>query len=187
MYTSLRKLVQSNKIDIKTFELLAGHITPVTLSKGTFLIRQGQRCDHIYIIENGFARIFSVINEKETTILFAKENEIITSTYSLFTDSPSNENIEILEDSLLLKIHYGEFSDLCKQHAELFVLYRLLMEKYYLSLEERTLSLQFDSALERYQKLLTQFPYILQRAPLGQIASFLGMSPVTLSRMRAKI
>lgn len=187
MYTSLRNLVQSNKIDIKTFELLTRHITPLTLSKGSFLIRQGQRCDHIYIIEKGFSRIFSVINDKETTVLFAKENEIITSTYSLFTNSPSNENIEILEDSLLLKIHYREFSDLCKQHAELFILYRLLMEKYYLSLEERTLSLQFDSALERYQKLLTQFPYILQRASLGQIASFLGMSPVTLSRMRAKL
>jgi hypothetical protein len=61
------------------------------------------------------------------------------------------------------------------------------MEKYFLLLEERTLSLQFDSALDRYRKLLSEHPFILQRASLGSVASFLGMSPVTLSRMRAKI
>jgi len=61
------------------------------------------------------------------------------------------------------------------------------MERYYLLLEERTLSLQFDSALDRYRKLVAQHPFILQRASLTSIASFLGMSPVTLSRMRAQM
>src|SRR5690606_38610818 len=108
MYASLQNLVQCNIIGAKTYELLAAYITPVTLAKGTLLIKQGQRCEHIYIIEKGFARIFSVIKNKETTILFAKENEVITSTYSLFTNSASNENIEILEDSVLLRIDYKD-------------------------------------------------------------------------------
>jgi CRP-like cAMP-binding protein len=127
------------------------------------------------------------INGKEITTLFARENDIITSTYALFTQNNSNENVEILENSVLLKINYEEFFNLCKEHHDLLKLYRAIMEKYFLLLEERTLSLQFDSALDRYRKLLSEHPFILQRASLGSVASFLGMSPVTLSRMRAKI
>ncbi|NML36779.1 Crp/Fnr family transcriptional regulator [Chitinophaga sp. G-6-1-13] len=168
-------------------ELLNKHIAFMDTPKGTFLIKQGQRCDHFYIIEKGFARIFSVIDDKEITTLFARENDIITSTYALFTQTGSDENVEVLEDSVLLKINYSTFINLCKDHPDLFNLYRLLMEKHYLALEERTLSLQFDNALERYRKLVSRHPFILQRASLSSIASFLGMSPVTLSRMRAQI
>jgi CRP-like cAMP-binding protein len=168
-------------------EQLNNHVTIINAPKGSFLIKQGQRCDNLYIIEKGFARIFSVIGDKEITTLFARENDIITSTYSLFTKNGSNENVEVLEDSILLEINYETFVNGCKEHQNLFDLYRSLMEKYYLLLEERTLSLQFDSALERYRKLVSQHPFILQRASLASIASFLGMSPVTLSRMRAQL
>ncbi|QNL48090.1 Crp/Fnr family transcriptional regulator [Olivibacter sp. SDN3] len=162
-------------------------VVTLNVAQGSTLIRKGQRCNHFYIIQKGFARIFSVIDDKQITTLFARENDIITSTYALFTQTSSNESVEILEDSVLLKINYEEFLNLCKENPILLKLYRFLMEKYYLALEERTLSLQFDSALERYRKLLSRHPFILQRASLGAIASYLGMSPVTLSRMRAQI
>lgn len=187
MYASLQYLVQVANLSSGVVEELNNCIDIICLSKGSFLIKQEQRCEHIYIIEDGFARIFSTIKDKEITTLFAKENDIITSTYSLFTKNRSNESIQLLEDSVLIKINYDQLIDLCKQYPELFTLYRIVMEKYYLLLEERTLSLQFDTALERYQKLLSQFPFLLQRASLGQIASYLGMSPITLSRMRRKI
>jgi CRP-like cAMP-binding protein len=186
-YTALQKIIEMANLPPKVVEHLHNYVAMMHLSKDSILIRQGQRCNHFYIIEKGFARIFSEIDGKEITTLFAKENDIITSTYALFTQNSSYENIQLLEDSVLLKINYNEFVHLCKEHHELFHLYRVLMEKYFLSLEERTLSLQFDSALERYRKLLSLHPFILQRASLGQIASFLGMSPVTLSRMRSKI
>ena len=168
-------------------EHLNKHVAILEAPKGSFLIKQGQHIDHFYMIETGFARIFSVIDEKEITTLFARENDIITSTYALFTQTYSNENVEILEDSVLLQIRYSTFVDLCRKHPNLFDLYRFLMEKYYLALEERTLSLQFDNALERYRKLVSLHPFILQRASLASIASYLGMSPVTLSRMRAQV
>lgn len=187
MYVSLQNLIRAAHLTPDVVELLNPYITIKHLSKGSFLLKQGQGCNHIYIIENGFARIFSTIHHKEVTTLFARENDIITSTYALFTQNLSHENIEILEDSLLLKINYNELVNLCKAQPEFSTFYRLSMEKYYLSLEERTLSLQFDSALERYRKLLSRYPFILQRASLGQIASYLGMSPVTLSRMRRDI
>lgn len=183
----LENILKMAGIPLHAVELLNTHVTYMDAAKGYFLIKQGQHTNHLYIIEKGFARIFSVIRGKEITTLFARENDVITSTHALFNKKTSNENIEVLEDSMLLKIDYTAFVNLCKENPDLFNLYRFLMEKYYLALEERTLSLQFDSALERYRKLLSRDPFILQRASLASIASFLGMSPVTLSRMRAKV
>jgi CRP-like cAMP-binding protein len=187
LYTALENIFKMASLPLEAVEHLNKLVTYINAAKGSFLIKQGQHTNHLYIIEKGFARIFSIIKGKEITSLFARENDVITSTYSLFTKNISNENVEVLEDSLLLKIDYLAFVDLCREHPHLFNLYRFLLEKYYLALEERTLSLQFDSALERYQKLLSRDPFILQRAPLAAIASYLGMSPVTLSRMRAQV
>lgn len=186
LFHTLENIFEKVSLSQEAVEQLSKHVAFMDAAKGSFLIKQGQSCNHIYIIEKGFARIFSVIKGREVTTLFARENDIITSTYALFTQTGSNENVEVLEDSILLKINYEAFVDLCKEHPDLFNLFRFLMEKYYLALEERTLSLQFDSALERYRKLLSRDPIILQRASLASIASFLGMSPVTLSRMRAQ-
>lgn len=187
LFSALENMIEMANMPDGTVELLYDHIVFMNAPKGHILIRQRQQVNSFYIIEKGFARIFSVINNKEMTTLFARENDIITSTYSLFTQMDSNENVEILEDSVLLEINYSTFVHLCGKHPHLFNLYRFLMEKYYLALEERTLSLQFDSALERYRKLVSLHPFILQRASLSSIASFLGMSPVTLSRMRAQL
>lgn len=187
MSSALENIFEMARLSNEAIEHLNKHIAVMNAPKGSLLIKQGQRCSHIYIIEKGFARIFSMIDDKEITTLFARENDIITSTYALFNQTDSNENVEILEDSDLLKINYSTFVGLCKEHQNLFNLYQFLMEKYYLALEERTLSLQFDSALERYRKLISRHPFILQRASLASIASFLGMSPVTLSRMRAQV
>ena len=99
------------------------HVTYMDAAKGSFLIKQGQHTNHLYIIEKGFARIFSIIKGKEITTLFARENDIITSTQALFTKTGSNENVEILEDSLLLKIDYTSFVNLCREHPDMFNLY----------------------------------------------------------------
>src|SRR5690554_90723 len=82
MYASLQYLVQVANLSSGVVEKLNNCIDIIRLSKGSFLIKQEQHCEHIYIIEDGFARIFSTIKDKEITTLFAKENDIITSTYS---------------------------------------------------------------------------------------------------------
>lgn len=185
-HSTIETIFESAHLPLEAVGLLDGLVAGREVSKGSILIKQGQVCDHFYVIQKGFARIYSTIKEKQITTLFARENDIITSTYALFTRSRSEEYVEMLEDSELLQIHYEDFFGRCVEHPLLFNLYRSLMEKYYLALEERTLSLQFDNAEERYRKLLSRHPFILQRASLGSIASFLGMSPVTLSRMRAR-
>lgn len=162
-------------------------LIPLPCRKNTILLKQGHSCEYIYFIEKGFARAFLTKDGKNVTTSFARENDIVTCMYSLITKRKSNETIEILEDAALLRISYAELQALYKTYPNINRLGRILLEKYFVELEERTLSLQFDSALERYQKLVTNQPDVLQRASLGQIASFLGMSQITLSRIRSNI
>lgn len=155
-------------------------------SKGTILVEQNHYCRNIYFIEKGFARGFYYKDGKDVTTWFANENEIITSFCAFITQKPSFENIELLESCTLISIDYNSLQKLYHSFPEFNIAGRLLTEKYYVELEERTLSLQFQSAKQRYNNLLEKQPYILQKSSLGNIASFLGMSQETLSRIRGK-
>ena len=99
---------------------------------------------------------------------------------------PGFENIEAIENSILYVITYDDLNNLYHNHPEFNYVGRLLTEKYYIDLMERTLCLQFQSAKESYDQLVKCQPYILQRASLGHIASYLGISQETLSRIRTK-
>jgi CRP-like cAMP-binding protein len=156
-------------------------------SKGTILLKQGEYCKNIYLIKKGFARGFYLKNGKDITTWFAKENDILTSLYAFITQKQSFESIELLDSTSLYRISYENLQSLYREFPEINTLGRLLTENYYVELEERTLSLQFDSAKKRYSKLLETQPSILQKSSLGQIASYLGMSQETLSRIRGNI
>ena len=157
------------------------------LSKGKLLLEQGETCRHLYFLESGFARGFYYQNGKDITTWFAFENDIVTSMFSFVAQKPSFESIEILEDSVMYGIGYEQLQQFYQKYPKFNLIGRLLVEKYYIELEERTLSLQFQSAKERYRKIINNQPALLQRASLGHIASYLGISQETLSRIRAKI
>jgi CRP/FNR family transcriptional regulator, anaerobic regulatory protein len=106
--------------------------------------------------------------------------------YSFVSQKPSFENIEILEPSVLYAISYDNLQKMYLEFPEFNLIGRLFTEKYYIELEERVMSLQFLTAKERYEKLLIQQPMLLQRVTLGQIASYLGITQETLSRIRGK-
>ncbi|HVI44828.1 MAG TPA: Crp/Fnr family transcriptional regulator [Chitinophaga sp.] len=180
----LSKLTLLEEEDLKA---LQGRITVLEYRKGDVILKQGQPCHHVYLIAQGFVRGFYHYRGKDVTTWFAKEYDPITSSHALFTQAPTREGIETLEETTLLAINIDHLQQLYKTHPHLNTLGRVLTERNYLELEDRLFSLQFDSALERYRKLMTEKPHVLQRAPLGHIASYLGMSPITLSRMRNRI
>lgn len=155
--------------------------------KGSYIVEQGKTCKYLYFVNSGFVRGFYYQDGKEITSWFASENDAVTSMYSFITQKPSFETIEVLEDCILYEINYENVQLLFKKYPEFNLIGRLLIEKYYIELEERTMSLQFQSATERYLKLLQQQPQLLQKASLGMIASYLGISQETLSRIRKKI
>ena len=155
--------------------------------KGTVILKEGEICNHLYFIKKGFARGFISQNGKDITSWFAFENDVATPFYSFVTRKPGFENIEILEDSTLYAISYENIQQLYRQFPEFNLIGRIVTEKYYIELMTRTISFQFQSAKERYLQLLTNQPQLLHRASLGLIASYLGISQETLSRIRTKI
>ncbi|WP_338869026.1 Crp/Fnr family transcriptional regulator [Spirosoma sp. SC4-14] len=154
--------------------------------RGENIIKAGELCEYILIIQKGFVRRYSLIEGLEITQEFAKENEMITSMYSLVTNLPSLDYIEAIENSEIIKLKFKDLEKIQEISKQAFMISRLLRDKYFLNLEKRILSFQLSSAKDRYNEVLEKKPYLLQRAPLNQIASYLGITQETLSRIRNK-
>ncbi len=165
---------------------LGAVLKPVTLDKGAHLITGGKVCQHVYFLESGCLRGYYNLEGREITYWFAFENNFVTSLLSFVTQKPGMENIQLLEDCKLWAITYDDLQQLYEKHADISRLGRIMNERYYVMLEERFVSNHFKEAKQRYDNLLSQSPHILQRVPLGYVASYLGMTQETLSRMRSK-
>ncbi len=155
-----------------------------TFKKGEYLIKEGSYCNEICFVENGAARSFHYVDAKEVTNWFVFSNMPLTSYFSFVTQSPSKETIQFLEDTILHTINYNDLQLLYKEFHGIEKLGREIAEFYFIWQEERTLSLQSLSAKERYKKLLKQEAHLLQKVSLGQIASYLGITQESLSRIR---
>jgi CRP-like cAMP-binding protein len=158
----------------------------VVFSKNEYLLTEGKICRHLYFLQQGALRGFYIMDGKEITHWFGFENDFVTSFHSFITQEPSVENIQLLEGSILWAISKDTLSGLFNQYHEIERLVRIVQEKYYIRLEERFVNAQFKTATERYESLLLQTPHILERIPLGHIASYLGISQETLSRIRSR-
>jgi CRP-like cAMP-binding protein len=151
------------------------------------LLREGEINRHIYFIRKGSARAFFFDHDgREHTTWFMGANDLMISVYSFYTQKPAAENIELLEDSVLLSMTWDQLQTIYAEFPEYNFHGRLVTEKYYIQSEERAILLRTKNPAERYQLLLEKYPGILQTAALGQIASFLGITQETLSRIRAR-
>ena len=159
----------------------------VVFSKNDHLLTEGKTCKHLYFLCQGALRGYYILDGKEITHWFAFENDFVTSFHSFITGEPAVENLQLLEGSILLSISRDSLTQLLNQYHEIERAVRIAYEKYYIRLEERFVNAQFKTAAERYETLLRQTPHILERVPLGQIASYLGISQETLSRVRSRI
>lgn len=153
--------------------------------KGVTLVSPVQTCNYLYYVKKGVIRGYYYHDEKEITNWIAKENEFGTCFYSFLKSIKSTEYIKCIEDCELEVISYGDLQNLYTQFPVTEKLGRIILEDYYLKLEERLLSIQFKEAKERYLHFMPNKPDLLNRVPLGYIASYLGISQETLSRMRA--
>ncbi len=156
------------------------------VKKGEMLISEGKICNQLFFIKKGFLRGFHYQNGKEITAWFGFENDFATATYSFVSQRIGYENVEVIEDSIIYAITHEDLDNIYQNHPEFNYVGRLLTEKYYIDLMERTLCLQFQTAKQSYDQLVATHPHILKRASLGHIASYLGISQETLSRIRAK-
>lgn len=158
----------------------------IALPKNKYLVSQGDICRHLYFLEQGAVRGFYNLDGKEITHWFGFENDFVTSFHSFITHEAAVENIQLMEGSILWRIAKETLTELCNSHHEIERLLRIAYEKYYIRLEERFVNAQFKTASERYENLMQQTPHIIERVPLGCVASYLGISQETLSRIRSK-
>ncbi len=159
----------------------------VSFKKNERLLSEGEKSDSIYFIISGAVRVFYLNKEGiETNTWFLFENELVISVFSFFTSQPSFEYIETLEDSVFIALKKDKLDWLYEHFVEFNIIGRRLTELYYIRNEAQANALRMLSAKERYDLLLQTQPHLLQRVALGHIASYLGISRETLSRIRKK-
>lgn len=153
--------------------------------KGHRLFHAGRTEHRMYFIEQGIARAFCDTEEQELTFWFGMEGDIVLSYNSYIHGRPGYEHMELLEDSRLWAASVKEVRALYHSNIDIANWALKLAEQELIKTEQRFISRQTGTAQERYQDLLRIQPQLLQRVALGHIASYLGITQVTLSRIRA--
>jgi len=170
-------------LEEESLNALVSHASHIKAIKGTKLIFEGKRHNYLYLILNGGVKTFYSKEGKEVCMWFAFENELI-GTMTTYEGFPSKETIELLQDSELIKFEIKKIKKLSLTDLSIIHLLNNLIIEHTLCIEERLYQLQFMTGEERYKALLEKTPEILQRVSLTDIASFLGISRETLSRIR---
>ena len=147
------------------------------------LVKQGSLARHIYFVDKGALRSYYFRDGNEVTTWFTFENNFAASFYSFISGEPSFETIELLEDSVLYGLSFNDLNALTQQYPEINHLYRKVLELNFV-IQEKKLAERYELAGDRYQDLISNNPHILQRVTLGYIASYLGITQSTLSRIR---
>ncbi|WP_422104946.1 Crp/Fnr family transcriptional regulator [Winogradskyella sp.] len=158
----------------------------IETKKGDSILQEGQRAKDLYFVEKGMLHNYYLHDGRQVSSWFYAEGQFITAWSSFYLQKPSFETIECLEDSILYRISFTDFQKLIADFPAFGNFARLMAEDILAVLDEFTKSWSFLSAKEKYELLLRKFPQIELRVKLGYIASFLGISQETLSRIRAQ-
>ncbi len=166
-------------------DTLSELLVPFKAMKGDKLMKEGDVCKYMYYVERGMVRQFYYKNSRDVTEHFSYEGRIVICIESFLKQQPSRLIVEALENSWLYGIPYDVLTQLIENDKEIERLYRKILEHALISSQEHADSQRFENASERYLRLLKTKPEIVLRAPMVHVASFLQMTPETLSRVRA--
>ncbi len=160
----------------------------VSFKKGEFLLKEDEIADEYYLLEKGLVRAFVLdFDNNEITTEFFCENEIVIVPSSLFQRMASKENLQTLTDCTLWKIDFGKFQELFHSIEGMREWGRAWFTFQLFTMKQRSLEMITETAKNRYLKLMKDKPEILLNAPLKQIATFLGITDTSLSRIRKEI
>ncbi len=158
----------------------------VKFTKGSLVQDIGKSCKNLYFIHEGSLRIFYLKDGNDITESFEFEGSFVARGESLLTMKPSSKGIEAIEDSQLMQINTPKLFALFATNLEIERAFHKMIEQAYIQQINRLESIQFHTAEQRYAQLCQENPKAIQRIPLKFIASFLGITQVSLSRIRAK-
>lgn len=186
----MEKLLEHFKTKIRVSEdlktALEKHFEYEKIEKDQYLLKEKQYCRRLYFLESGTVRTFYYDKGKDITSWFYRENQFFSSWYSFYNQEQSFEYIIAVENSSLYSIEYSNYQKLLQSFPKFERFGRLLAEEQTAFIDFYSKGYLFMSAKEKYDLLHTFFPDITMRVNLGHIASFLGITQETLSRIRRK-
>ena len=191
MDTLLKKIINETvnqrfpEMSTESRDLLCTIITRREMEKGELLLKEGQVSRHFVIVGKGMVRQFYYKNGKDVTEHFSLESDVVICNESILLQQPTRLMIEALEAGTLYMIPADQFLKLSKESWEINMFYRKMLEFSLILSQKKADSWRFETARERYLRLMADQPEVVQRAPLAHIASYLLMTPETLSRVRA--
>ena len=165
-------------------DVLESILVPMKFAKGELILKEGEVCTNIYWVVKGLVRQYYFKNGKEVTEYMAVENTICMSIDSLFLEQPSHQQIQALEPTVIFAMPKPRLEREAVRNTNIQMLYRKILEESLILSQVHADMLRFESAPERYAKLVKRCPQLVLRAPLVYIASYLQMTPETLSRVR---
>ena len=174
------------KLDTAAEELLSSKLTLEQFKKGDLILQQDKVCENLKFVISGVYRVYQLNEGKEITSYFnyKERNPFVASFISLLISKPSTEIIECIVPGELITISYQDWTNLYQISHELTTFGRKMAEYNYVLAIERIESLQYQSASDRYQIFLKQYPNLLNQIPHHYVASYLGITPESLSRIR---
>ncbi|MEI6949392.1 Crp/Fnr family transcriptional regulator [Paraflavisolibacter sp. H34] len=184
----LKKVNEKISLTEEEEEICKTFFVPKKLRKKQYLLQQDDICRHLAFVEKGVLRSYTV-NDKgvEHIVQFALEGWWIADQYSFLTHEPSSYNIDALEDAELLLLTRSSYEALMDAVPKFERYQRLLLQNSLIAMQRRLVGSLSLSAEEKYTKLIHAYPDIIQRVPQHMIASYLGITPETLSRIRKQM
>ncbi len=184
----LQSIKERISISKEEFDFCKTLFIPKKLRKRQYLLQEGDVCRYTSFVEKGMLRTFTVDEKGNEPILqFSMEGWWIADLYSFLTEEPSPYNIEALEECELLLITKENWEILLEKVPAFERYFRILIQNNLIATQRRLMSSLSESAEEKYTKLINNFPGCIQRVPQHMIASYLGITPETLSRIRSQM
>lgn len=166
---------------------LVACMSEIQYPKGFHILEAGRVETSVFFIGKGIARAYIPNDGREITFWIGREGAALVSLRSYVSGECGYETVELLEDSVLYRLDRDDLYDMFEQDIHIANWGRKFAEREFLATEEKMIPLLFTTASERYEVLLRNNPELLQRIPLEHLASYLGITPVSLSRIRAKV
>ncbi len=189
MYDLLRTHIQKRvELTDEEFELAKTFFIPKKFRRGQFLLYAGEICKYVAFVEQGCLRQYYIdAKGEEHVVQFAIEDWWISDMYSTLTGKPATYNIDALENSEVLLFERSRLDELSETIPQFDKFFRLLLEGAFVAKERRIAASISFSAEEQYLCMQEMYPQIVQRVPQNQIASYLGITPQSLSRIRKEL
>lgn len=174
------------KLSDPELEEIAKKFKKRVVKKNDYLLRQGETCKDLVFVQSGCLRLYYIADSIEVSVWFAFKHTSAIEIYSFISQKPSNYFLQAIEDSEILYLPKIELDKLYDTHPRMHEMMRRFWEDVVLNLIDRFTALQRDSAEQLYRDLLSK-PAYLQTIPQKYLASFIGVTPTSLSRIRKKI